>query len=121
MVDPRDGIEVIVGAKRDPRFGPVVLVGFGGVLADLIADTAVDLAPVDRDAARDLLARLRGAALLAGFRGRPAVDLDALADVIVAVSRVAAAHPEIAELDLNPVLAMPHGAIALDCHWEPTA
>ncbi|RZU75483.1 acyl-CoA synthetase (NDP forming) [Micromonospora kangleipakensis] len=118
MVELREGVELIVGARRDPRFGPVLLVGFGGVYAELIADTAVDLAPVDRDGARDLLARLRGAALLAGFRGRPAVDLDALADVIVAVSRVAAAHPEIAELDLNPVLATPHGAVALDCHWE---
>jgi acetate---CoA ligase (ADP-forming) len=114
MVPARDGIEMIVGARRDPRFGPVVLVGFGGVLTEALDDSAVDLAPVSRERAAAMIARLRGAALLNGFRGRPPVDRDALADVIVAVSRIAAAHPEIAEFDVNPVLVTPGGTVALD-------
>jgi hypothetical protein len=120
MVVARDGVEMIVGARRDPSFGPVVLVGMGGVLAELVADTAVALAPVDRVEAQRLVAGLRGAALLHGFRGRPAVDTAALAGVVVAVSRVAADRPGVAELDLNPVLVTADGAIALDLHVAET-
>jgi acyl-CoA synthetase (NDP forming) len=121
MADLTGGVEMIVGARRDPRFGPVVLVGLGGLLAEVLSDTAVELAPVSRARATAMLDRLRGAALLYGFRGRPAVDVDALADAIVAVSVVAAAHPEIAELDVNPVVALPSGALALDAHLILTA
>jgi acyl-CoA synthetase (NDP forming) len=110
MLDARDGIEMIVGTRRDPSFGPVVVVGFGGVLAELIDDTAVALAPVDRATAQSMVDRLRGAALLRGYRGRPPVDEEALLDVVVAVSRVPA------ELDLNPVLVRPCGAVVLDLH-----
>jgi hypothetical protein len=97
------------------------MVGFGGVLAGVLADTAVELAPVHRARAAHMIGRLRGNALLRGFRGRPAVDVDALVDVVVAVGRVAAAHPGIATLDVNPVLVHPGGAVALDAHLERVA
>jgi acyl-CoA synthetase (NDP forming) len=114
MADLADGVELIVGAVQDPTFGPVVMVGLGGVLTEVLDDTACGLAPVSADAARTLLLSLRGAPVLLGARGRRPVDLDALARVVALVSGVAAAHPELVELELNPVLAGPDGAVALD-------
>ena len=114
MVDTSDGVEVIVGCVRDRRFGPVVMVGLGGVATEVLADTAVALAPVSPAGAERLLLSLRMAPLLLGPRGRQPVDLEALATVVSQVSAVAAAHPELAELELNPVLARPSGAVALD-------
>jgi hypothetical protein len=108
------GVELIVGAVRDPKFGPVVMVGLGGVLTEVLDDTTCAIAPVSVGAAERLLRSLRGAPLLLGVRGRPPVDLRALAEAVVLVSRVAAAHPELVELELNPVLAGPGGAVALD-------
>jgi acetate---CoA ligase (ADP-forming) len=95
-------LELIVGARFDPTFGPVVLVGFGGIQAELLDDRVLRLAPVDVVAAREMLAELRGASLLTGYRGRPPVDVEALAELIVATSRLVSEAP-IAELDLNPV------------------
>jgi hypothetical protein len=86
----------------------------GGVYTEVLRDVAVALAPVDHATALDLLRSLRAAPLLCGARGRPAVDLDAAAAAIAAVSRVAAAHPELAELEVNPVLALPDGVLGLD-------
>jgi hypothetical protein len=103
-----------VGSVRDPRFGSVVMVGLGGVFTEVLDDTACAIAPVSASAARALLLSLQGAPLLLGARGRASVDLDALAEVVARVSRLAAAHPELVELELNPVLASPAGALALD-------
>jgi acyl-CoA synthetase (NDP forming) len=114
MADLQDGVELIVGSVRDPKFGPVVLVGLGGVFAEVLADTACAIAPVSAEAARGLLASLQGAPLLLGARGRRPADLDALADLVARVSLLAAAHPELAELELNPVLVGPSGVLALD-------
>lgn len=114
MADLGAGVEVIAGCVRDRVFGPVLMVGLGGVHAEVLADTACALAPVGPARARELLLSLRGAALLRGARGRPPVDLDALAQAVSAVSHVAAAHPELAELEVNPLLATPDGAVALD-------
>ena len=114
MADLADGVELIVGSVRDPKFGPVVMVGLGGVLTEVLGDTACAIAPVAADAARELLLSLRGAPVLLGSRGRASVDLDALAEVVARVSRLAAAHPELVELELNPVLAGPAGVVALD-------
>ena len=119
MADLADGVEVIVGSVRDPKFGPVVMVGLGGILTEVLGDTACAIAPVSVDAARELLLSLRGAPLLCGARGRPAVDLDALADLVARVSHLAAAHPELVELELNPVLARPSGVLALDARVVP--
>ena len=114
MIPADDGLELIVGARRDPRFGPVALVGLGGVYAELIDDVAAGLAPVTEAYALDLLHSLRGASLFAGLRGRPALSLEAAARSLAAVSRVAAAHPEIAEVEVNPLLVTRTGAIGLD-------
>ncbi|WP_405577528.1 acetate--CoA ligase family protein [Streptomyces sp. NBC_01092] len=114
MADLSDGIELIVGVNRDPRFGPVAMVGLGGVLAEALHDIAFTLAPVPADRALHLLRGLRTAALLDGVRGRPPVDIDAAARAIETITAFAAAHPEIAEIEVNPLLVRPDGALALD-------
>jgi len=109
------GVEVIVGARVDPAVGPVVVVGSGGVLVELIHDTVAALAPVTVVQARAMLARLRGYRLLTGFRGSDAADLDALADAIARVSELAAdLAAEISELDVNPLRCGPQRAVAVD-------
>jgi acyl-CoA synthetase (NDP forming) len=109
-----EGIELIVGARRDPRFGPVLLVGAGGLYAELVGDVAVALAPASEDAAEALLRSLRIAPLLDGARGRAAVDVRAAARAAAALSRFAAEHPEIAEVEVNPLLVTPDGVLGLD-------
>ena len=107
------GVEVIIGGIRDPQFGAAVVLGLGGVLVETIDDVAVALAPLEHDEARRLLVGLRGFAVLAG-RGDEQDGLDALAAAICAVGDVLVAVPEIAELDLNPVLLGPSGCTAVD-------
>jgi acyl-CoA synthetase (NDP forming) len=119
MADLGDGVEVIAGCVRDRTFGPVLMVGLGGVHTEVLADTVCALAPVDPDQARTMLLALRGAALLRGVRGRSPVDLEALANAVSAVSRVGAEHPELAELEVNPLLATPSMALALDARVVP--
>jgi acetate---CoA ligase (ADP-forming) len=108
-----DGVELIVGARRDPQFGPLVLVGIGGVLAEVLDDVALRLAPVTTDDARAMLDELRGARLLDGVRGRRGINRSAVANLIVALGRAFEAHPEWCEVDLNPVIAS-REAIAVD-------
>lgn len=108
------GVEVLVGCARDPRFGPLVTVALGGVFVEILDDSVTRLAPVAEGEARAMIARLDGAAILNGARGRPACDLDALAALIAAVSRLAANHPAIRELDLNPVMVYERGLVAVD-------
>ena len=111
----RGGVELVVGVKRDPQIGPVVLVGLGGVLVEVLRDTAMALAPVDRNEARRMLERLRGFRLLEGYRGSPAVDLDAVCEAIARISEFAADHAAVVEeIDVNPLLARPDGVLALD-------
>ncbi len=114
MAPVAEGAELIAGCIRDPRFGPVVLVGLGGIYAELLDDTAVALAPVDAAQAEELLRSLRGAAILAGARGRPPLDVRAAAESIAALSRLAASRPDLAEIEINPLLVTPSGALALD-------
>ncbi|MQY40137.1 Protein lysine acetyltransferase Pka [Streptomyces sp. RB17] len=114
MADTRDGVELIVGVRRDPRFGPVALVGLGGIFTEVLRDVRLGLAPVTATDARALLERLTAAPLLHGVRGRPAVHLAAAARAIEAITSVAAAHPEIAELEVNPLLVTPRGCTGLD-------
>jgi acetyl-CoA synthetase len=108
------GVELIVGGRRDPVFGPAVLVGLGGILAEVLDDVAVLLAPAPVPVVRRRLERLRGAPVLRGARGRPGVDLDALAALVGAVGRLLVDDPSIAEIDLNPVIAGPWGVVAVD-------
>ena len=115
LVQPqREGIELVIGGVRDPDFGPVIMTGFGGVLVEARRDVQLAVAPVDEAQAGALLRSLRGAAVFTGLRGRPPVDLGAVAAMIVAVGDLMADHPEISELDLNPVLAGASGSIAVD-------
>jgi ATP-grasp domain len=125
LVQPqRSGVEIAVGGVRDPGFGPVVMAGLGGVLVEVSNDVRLAVAPVDEAQAAAMLAALRGAAVLGfpgrkdalrpGARGRPAADIGALATLISRVSRLLVDFPEIAELDLNPVLAGPAGCVAVD-------
>jgi acetate---CoA ligase (ADP-forming) len=114
MAPVGEGVELIVGAKRDPRFGAVVLVGLGGVYAEILDDVAVALAPIDDEHATRLIRSLRGAPLLAGARGRPPLDVAAAARAVAAVSRAAATCPAVLELDVNPLLVLEDGALGLD-------
>ncbi|NIA53004.1 bifunctional acetate--CoA ligase family protein/GNAT family N-acetyltransferase [Massilia sp. TW-1] len=110
--------ELIVGIATDPVFGPVVLFGQGGVAVEVTADQAVALPPLNRVLAADLVGRTRAARLLAGFRDHPRADVDALCDVLVRVGQLAADVPELAELDINPLLADASGVVALDARMR---
>ncbi|MDW4903819.1 acetate--CoA ligase family protein [Streptomyces sp. ADMS] len=111
------GVEMVVGVTHDELFGPTVTVGLGGVLVEVLRDTAVRVPPFGEEQARDMLTELRGRALLDGVRGRPPADLDALVEVVLRVQRMALElGDELAELDINPLMVLPRGqgAVALD-------
>jgi acetate---CoA ligase (ADP-forming) len=108
------GLELIVGVKRDPVFGPFVVVGLGGIWVEALGDVALRLAPVSSADGYAMLDELRGSALLRGERGQPPVDRGALVRLLENVSQLALEHPDIAELDLNPVIASAHGCTAVD-------
>jgi acyl-CoA synthetase (NDP forming) len=115
-----DGVEVSVGFVRDDAFGPLVVVAAGGTLVELLADRVVACPPVSRDGARRLLTGLRIAPLLAGWRGAPAVDIDGLADVIMAFSEMAIQLGDVVDaVEANPVIASPGGVIAVDALVQP--
>jgi acetyltransferase len=108
-------VELVIGLKRDPSFGPVVMVGLGGVLIEVFKDVVFRAAPVTEAGALQMLDELKSRVVLDGVRGKPPVDRQALARMISAVSCFgAAAGPRLAELDLNPVLAGPQGVAAVD-------
>jgi acetate---CoA ligase (ADP-forming) len=109
------GPELAVGIARDPDLGPLIVVGAGGVLVELLADRAVALPPVDEPTARQMIAGLRVGRLLAGVRGAPPADLDAVVRAVTALSEVARElGDELEALDVNPLICGPHGAIAVD-------
>ena len=112
MVGP--GIEAAIGVVADSRFGPVVTVGLGGVLGDLITDRAFHLLPMTPDDAKRQIRSLRMAPLLSGYRGSPPVDVSALEDMVLRAAAMATDIPELAELDINPVFVTTDGAIAVD-------
>jgi acyl-CoA synthetase (NDP forming) len=112
--DVAAGFELLVGARRDPRFGPLVVAAAGGIHAEALHDVAVALAPVDEAAAEDLVRSLASAPLLAGDRGRPPLDIAAAARALASLSRFAAAHPEVSEVEINPLLVRRDGAVGLD-------
>jgi acyl-CoA synthetase (NDP forming) len=108
------GREVIVGAKAIERLGHLLMLGLGGIHAEVLHDVGFKLAPVTADEARGLIMGLHGAPLLTGVRGQPGVDCDALVEIIQRVSQMLTVHPEIRELDINPIFAHEHGAVAAD-------
>ncbi|CAL8476928.1 acetate--CoA ligase family protein [Caballeronia sp. S22] len=108
------GVELIVGGVRDPSWGPCVVVGLGGVMAEALADSAVRLAPIDDMDAAEMLSELRGRQLLDGFRGLPRCDRAAIGRVIIAVGNILLDHPDISELEINPLRVSGTSALALD-------
>jgi acyl-CoA synthetase (NDP forming) len=114
MASSTDGVELIIGVRRDPSFGPVVVVGMGGFYAEVLQDVAVALAPLTPVVAEELIRSLRGAPLLLGARGRPALDVAAAARAAVSLSQLAAERPDIAEMEINPLLIGRDGVLALD-------
>lgn len=108
------GLEVIVGMNRDPQFGPIILFGLGGIMVEIFQDVSLRILPLTKDDALSMIREIKGYGLIAGYRGQPAVDEQALADCILAVTKMAESHPEIVEIDLNPVFAYPDGILIVD-------
>ncbi len=114
MISLPSGRELIIGAKRDPVFGTVMLVGAGGITAELYQDRALELPPLNERLARRMLESLRSWPLLKGYRGRPGVDVERLIEVLIRLSYLVADYPEIVELDVNPLLVSNDQVLALD-------
>ncbi len=112
MAEP--GVELITGITRDPQFGAILVFGMGGFSAELQRDTTLRLPPLSDVDIDEMLHALRGSPLLFGYRNSPGVDVPALADVLARIGRLAVDLPEIVELDCNPVVASPAGALVLD-------
>lgn len=107
--------ELVVGFNRNPQFGPCVMLGLGGIFAEVLADTAFRAVPFDRVEALDMAADLRNARIFDAFRGEAPVDLEHLADCLMAVGAIAVQFPQIRELDVNPLIVNPEGrCVAVD-------
>ena len=115
------GLELVIGSATDPTFGKVVMFGLGGTLVDTLRDVTFGLAPVSHERARSMLGQIAGEALLDGVRGRPPVDRDVIAELIVRVSELVTEVPEIAEVDLNPVIVSGSGPLAVDARISVAA
>jgi acyl-CoA synthetase (NDP forming) len=117
VVEPMapDGIaEVIIGGKRDPQFGPTVLFGLGGTFVEVFKDVSLRVAPVNHSIALKMIREIKGYTILKGFRGKQGADLDALAYMLMSVSRIMMTRDDVLELDVNPVIAYEKGAVAVD-------
>ena len=110
----KPGIEVIVGLTQDPQFGPVLMFGLGGIFVELLKDVAFRIVPLTPRDARQMIREIKGYPVLQGYRGQDPADLAALEGVILNLSQFAEAHPEVKELDLNPIFAYRDGALAVD-------
>jgi acyl-CoA synthetase (NDP forming) len=108
------GTEVIVGMTTDPQFGPVMMFGLGGIMVEVLKDVSFRLVPLAEKDADQMIGEIKGRPVLEGVRGQPASDLKALRNTILKVSEFVEKHPEVRELDLNPVFAYPDGAVAVD-------
>lgn len=108
------GLELIMGMSRDPQFGPVILFGLGGVAVELFRDVTLRLLPLTREDALEMLGEIKAAPLLKGYRGQKTVDEGAIVDGLLKLAQIADEHPEIVEIDLNPVVAYPEGIVVVD-------
>jgi acetate---CoA ligase (ADP-forming) subunit beta len=108
------GIEVIVGMTKDPQFGPVLMFGLGGVLVEVLKDVAFRIVPINERDARQMIHEIKGYPLLEGYRGHDPADVAKLEQLLLKVSSFIEQHPEVAELDLNPVFAYKDDAMAVD-------
>jgi acetyltransferase len=111
MLDP--GKEVILGVTRDERFGPVLMFGLGGIYAETFRDVSFRLAPIRENVATEMIHEIRSIKLLEGVRGEPPSDLHAVADCLLRLSQFVTDHPQISELDINPLLVYPRGKGAM--------
>jgi acyl-CoA synthetase (NDP forming) len=110
----KPGVEVVLGLTRDRTFGPVIMFGLGGLFVEMLNDVAFRVVPLRGRDARSMIREIRGFPTLLGGRGMPPTDLSALEDMLLKLSAVAEGHPEIEAIDLNPVIAYPTGALAVD-------
>jgi len=110
----RPGVEVIIGVSKDAQFGPVMMFGLGGILVEILKDVSFRIIPLEKRDAAEMIREIKGFPLLEGYRGQEKVDLDNLEDLILKVSDYIDQHPEVEELDLNPVIAYSDGAVAVD-------
>jgi acetyltransferase len=110
----RGGRELIAGITHDRLFGPLVMFGLGGIFVEALRDVTFRIAPFGDREARDMIAGIRGASMLGAVRGQAAVDVDAIVSVLRRISQLAVDFPEIAELDVNPLLAFGDGVVAVD-------
>ena len=108
------GTEVIVGAVKDPQFGPTVMFGLGGIFVEVLKDVSFRIAPLSIDDAKEMITQLKAYPLLKGFRNTPPADIDALVNILRSISQLVSDHTEIKELDLNPVMAYPKGVKVVD-------
>jgi acetyl-CoA synthetase (ADP-forming) len=106
--------EVIVGAVKDPQFGPALMFGLGGIFVEVLRDVAFRIAPVSEDEAREMIGEIKAYPLLKGYRGLPPADIDAIVKILVNTSRLVMEHQEIKELDLNPIMVYGKGAKTVD-------
>jgi acyl-CoA synthetase (NDP forming) len=110
----KPGTEVIIGMTKDPQFGPVLMFGLGGILVEVLKDVAFRIVPLVPRDARQMIQEIKGYPLLEGFRGQAPADIQALERMLLRLSDFVAGHPEIEELDLNPIFAYSEGALAVD-------
>lgn len=114
MVKARDALEMIIGSKKDPTFGAVIMVGLGGTAAEVLKDRSICFPPLNERLARRALEQLKSWPLLKGYRGKPPVNIDRLIEIIIRFSYLVADYPEIKEIDINPLLVSPEEVVALD-------
>ena len=106
--------EIIVGSIKDPQFGPTIMFGLGGIFVELLKDVTFKVAPITAQEAAEMVVDVRAYPLLNGYRNTPAADVKAIVDLLLSVSKLVVEHPEIKELDLNPVMAYAHGTKTVD-------
>jgi len=110
----RPGVEVIIGMSKDAQFGPVLMFGLGGILVEVLKDVSFRIVPLAKRDAEEMIREIKGYPLLEGYRGQEPVDVSNLVELLLKVSDFVEQHPEVKELDLNPIFAYSDGAIAVD-------
>ena len=112
MIPP--STEIIVGATKDPQFGPALMFGLGGIFVEILKDVSFRIAPITRSDAQEMITEVKGYPILRGYRGQPPADINAIIEILLNTSRLVMDHPEIKELDLNPILVYEKGAKTVD-------
>jgi acyl-CoA synthetase (NDP forming) len=111
---PPTSREIIVGGTRDPQFGPVIMLGLGGIFVEVLKDVSFRLVPIEAIDAYEMIQELRGKKILESFRGMPKVNTEHIVEILLAVSKLMAEQEEIGELDINPIMVYPDGVKAVD-------